>query len=108
MTSELVLEYAIDITFALILLAMGFAFLRMVLGPSLPDRVVALDLITTLVVSFVAVFSVRAGEPELMDVIVAVALIAFLATLAYARYCQKVTLNQSGVDPKMPDDGDKS
>lgn len=86
MTSAAFLAWSLEAAIALILLGMTFAFLRLLRGPSLPDRVVALDLVTTLVVTFVGAFSIKSGQSALMDVIVAVALIAFLATLAYARY----------------------
>jgi multicomponent Na+:H+ antiporter subunit F len=68
------------------------AFIRLVRGPSLPDRVVALDLIATLVMGIIATYSVAAGQPVFLDVAIVVALIAFLGTVAFARYLEKGTL----------------
>ena len=41
-----ILGTAIDISFVLVMLGVAFAFIRLILGPSLPDRVVALDMMT--------------------------------------------------------------
>ncbi|HUU14636.1 MAG TPA: cation:proton antiporter [Terriglobia bacterium] len=68
------------------------AFTRLVRGPSLPDRVVALDLIATLLMGIIAAYSVAAGQPVFLDVAIVLALIAFLGTVAFARYLEKGTL----------------
>ena len=69
--------------------AMLFAFLRLVRGPSLPDRVVALDLMATLVIGIVAAYSVATGQSAYLDVAIILALIAFLGTVAFAYYIQR-------------------
>jgi multicomponent Na+:H+ antiporter subunit F len=84
-----VLAWAVDITFVLLILALGLSFIRLALGPSLPDRVVALDLITILAVAFAALYAIASGDSAFLDVAVALALIAFLATVAFARYAEK-------------------
>lgn len=68
------------------------AFARLVCGPSLPDRVVALDLIATLVMGIIATYAIAAGLPVFLDVAIVVALIAFLGTVAFAHYVEKGTL----------------
>lgn len=70
-------------------LAMLFAFFRLIQGPSLPDRVVALDLMATLVIGVIAAYSVATGQSAYLDVAVTVALIAFLGTVAFANYIQR-------------------
>ncbi len=76
---------------SLILLAAGLvlAFIRLVKGPSLADRVVALDLITILAVAFSAQFAIEAGKAAFLDVAIALALVAFLATVALARFAER-------------------
>ncbi|BCW99571.1 MAG: hypothetical protein KatS3mg024_2398 [Armatimonadota bacterium] len=69
--------------------AMLVAFVRVVLGPTLPDRVIALDLLTSCAAAFMVVYSVRSGNPVFMDVAIVVALVAFLATVGFARYVAK-------------------
>lgn len=73
----------------LLSVAMLFAFFRLVRGPSLPDRVVALDLMATLVIGIVGAYSVATGQSAYLDVAIILALIAFLGTVAFAYYIQR-------------------
>ena len=84
-----ILTWAIDIAFALLMAALVLSFVRLARGPSLPDRVVALDLITVLAVAFSALFAVSSDEPAFLDVAIALALVAFLATVAFARFAER-------------------
>ncbi len=68
--------------------AVGVAW-RLIKGPSAADRVVALDVLGILMVAFAAVFAVSAGEAAFLDVALALALIAFLGTVAFARYVER-------------------
>ena len=70
-------------------LAMFFAFARLVLGPSLPDRVVALDLIGVIAVGIIAAYDILTEQPMLLDAATVVALVAFLGTVAFARYVER-------------------
>ncbi len=92
------LELAIDIGFALIMLAMAISFIRLVLGPSLPDRVVALDMVTLLAVAFSGLFAISSGKSAFLDVAIALALIAFLATVALARFVERRNANGAEAD----------
>jgi multicomponent Na+:H+ antiporter subunit F len=80
---------AVNIGFVALSAALLLAFVRLVLGPSLPDRVVALDLIALLAVSFVALYTIVTGEAVFLDAAIALALIAFLGTVAFARYTEQ-------------------
>ncbi len=78
-----------NVVLAMLGLGMLLAFTRLVLGPSLPDRVIALDLIATLAVGVIAVHSIASNEPIVLLVAVVLALIAFLGTVAFAYYVAK-------------------
>lgn len=80
------LGWATDVTLALLLLGILFSVIRLLLGPSLPDRVVALDLIAVLLIAFIAAFSIKNDDPMFMNVGLALGLISFLSTVAFARY----------------------
>jgi multicomponent Na+:H+ antiporter subunit F len=80
------IEIVTDVAFALLGFAMLFAVVRIVRGPTLPDRILGLDLLTTLGVGIIAVFSMRADLSLYLDVAVALALVGFVATAAFARY----------------------
>jgi multicomponent Na+:H+ antiporter subunit F len=77
--------------FGYVALAAAFvmAVVRMVRGPSLPDRIVALDMLAYLAVGFIALTSLVSGQPIFLDVALALALIAFLAVVAFARYVEQ-------------------
>jgi multicomponent Na+:H+ antiporter subunit F len=74
---------------ALIFLATLLCFLRMIIGPSLPDRVVALDLLTNLLMAFIAMFSIYSHQDIYLDIIVAMALVMFITSTMYAYYLDK-------------------
>jgi multicomponent Na+:H+ antiporter subunit F len=84
-----ILTWAVDITFVMLMAALVLAFIRLWRGPSLPDRVVALDLLTILAVAFCALFAISSDEQAYLDVAIALALIAFLATVAFARFAER-------------------
>ena len=64
------------------------AMVRLVRGPSLADRVVAVDLLSAVAVGVVAAWSVATNDPIYLDVALLVALVAFLGTVAFARYAE--------------------
>lgn len=72
----------------LLMVTVALAFWRMRLGPSLPDRVVALDLLTTVGIAITAVYAMIMNEPLIMDVATVLALISFLGTIAFAYYVE--------------------
>ena len=63
--------------------------IRFIKGPSIVDRVIALDLIITTGIGFIAVYSIAADEPAFLDVAMILALIAFLGTVAFSYYILK-------------------
>jgi len=79
----------LEATMGLLSLGLVLAFVRLVRGPSAPDRVVALDVISTLAIGMIAVYSVLTEEPLLLRVAAALALISFLGTIAVARYLER-------------------
>lgn len=70
----------------LLMVTVAFAFIRLRQGPSLPDRVVALDLLTTVGIAITAVYAMIMNQPLIMDVATVLALISFLGTIAFAYY----------------------
>ena len=80
------IELVTNIAFALLALGMLFAVIRLVLGPTLADRILALDVLTTLGVGIIATFAVRVGQSVYIDVAISLALMSFVATISFARY----------------------
>ncbi|MCL4806654.1 MAG: cation:proton antiporter [Thermoanaerobaculia bacterium] len=69
--------------------ALLLTVVRIGLGPSLPDRVVALDLLSTLGVSVVAVVALSSRNAVYLDVAIVLALLSFLGTVAFAAYLER-------------------
>lgn len=82
-------ELGLIFILALLSVAIILAFFRLWRGPSLPDRVVALDLITTLGIGIIGVYAIATDQPVLLDVAVVLALLAFLGTVAFAFYIER-------------------
>lgn len=62
---------------------------RLVVGPSLADRVVATDLLLTLLTCGLGVVAVRTGEGTYIIVMVVIAVIGFLSTSMVARFIER-------------------
>jgi multicomponent Na+:H+ antiporter subunit F len=69
--------------------AVLIAFIRLVKGPTLPDRIVAMDLIGVLVIGLIVVLAATTGVRETLDAAIVIALIGFVATVAYATYVER-------------------
>lgn len=72
--------------FFLLSIAMLMAVVRVLRGPTLADRILGLDVATTLGVGLIAVFAMTVGQWLYLDVAIALALVGFVATVAFARY----------------------
>ncbi len=89
-------QIAAQITLVLLTLAILIAFVRLFIGPDQADRIVALDLISVLIVAYLAVLCVYTGQKAFLDVAIAYALIAFLGTVALARFRERLAKERGG------------
>lgn len=96
MTMARLVNHAAEATLILLVVGMLLAGIRLVRGPDPADRIVALDLISVLIVAFLAALSVYAGQPAVLDVAIAYALVAFLGTVALARWLQRRAARRPG------------
>ncbi|MBO6782462.1 MAG: cation:proton antiporter [Alphaproteobacteria bacterium] len=80
---------------------------RLLKGPSPADRVVALDMLALLGIGFIGLFSISTGEYAFLDVAIALALVGFLATVAFARYVYRGALAERRESPAT-EAGDES
>nr|WP_284047747.1 monovalent cation/H+ antiporter complex subunit F [Halomonas gemina] len=70
-------------------LALCLAFVRLFRGPSLPDRVVALELFSSILVGIIGVVAIATDVPSLLDVAIVMALMAFMAAIGFARFLER-------------------
>ena len=75
----------------LLLLSLTFAAaaIRVVRGPHLADRVVALDLVAYVTVCLIGTSAMLTGEGPLLDVALVLSLLSFLGTVAFARFLER-------------------
>jgi multicomponent Na+:H+ antiporter subunit F len=62
---------------------------RVVKGPTIPDRVVALDSLATVIVVMLGIYSFVQGSVFFMDVALVISIIAFVGTVTIAKYLDK-------------------
>jgi multicomponent Na+:H+ antiporter subunit F len=83
MTLAIILHYLVlPILGASLLMAVA----RLVMGPTLADRIVALDFMSAAAMALVAIYAVESGEPVVLQVAIVLALISFLGTVAFAYF----------------------
>ena len=83
------LEIVAQVTLVTLGVALIIAFIRLVKGPTLPDRIVAMDLFGVLVVGLIVVLAGSSGVRATLDAAIVIALIGFLGTVAYATYVER-------------------
>lgn len=89
MTAAEFLYLSVIASSVMVILSLAIAFVRLARGPTLADRVVALDMMTVTVIAVCGVVSVATGVFALLDVALVLALVGFLATVALARFAER-------------------
>jgi len=74
------------IAFGMLVIAFFLTVVRLVRGPSIADRVLSLDFLFTLGMTFIGVYVISTGREIYLDIAIALGLVGFLATVAYARF----------------------
>ena len=83
------IEFSTQFTLVTLAIALLVTVVRLVKGPTLPDRVVAMDLVGVLVVSLTVVLAASTGVQATLDAAIVIALVAFVATVAYGTYVER-------------------
>ncbi|MFF2889218.1 Na(+)/H(+) antiporter subunit F1 [Paenibacillus sp. NPDC057967] len=85
---------------ALILLSLAIlgALYRLLKGPSIPDRIAALDTIGILLLATIAVLSMLLRTTAYFDIILLLGILTFIGTTAFARYIERGVVLESGDD----------
>jgi multicomponent Na+:H+ antiporter subunit F len=87
-------DYLYYIVLPVLSVSAVLVFVRFLLGPSLSDRVVALDLLITIGIGIISVYSIVTNQPTFLDIAMILALIAFLGTVAFSYYLEKRKKNE--------------
>lgn len=85
---ETILTY---IVMPVISMSIFLVFLSLLKGPTIEDRIVAFDLLTSIAIAFLSVYAVISGGTAVLDIGIILALLAFLGTVAFAYYLERRT-----------------
>ncbi len=80
------LQLSATIALGLLIFAFVLIIIRIVRGPSLPDRVLALEMLVSTGIAYIAVIAIKTSFFLYLDVAISLGLVGFLATVAFARY----------------------
>lgn len=83
------LDIVLQIVLGILGVALLLCFARLCLGPTLADRIVAMDLIALVTVGIIVAGAAGSGQRAFLDVAIMIALVGFLGTIAYAWYVEK-------------------
>lgn len=86
MNGTLAVQWAAEAALGLLIVAILLVLVRLIRGPNLGDRILALDTITVLAMGFIAAIAVLTGFTLYIDIAIAIGLVGFLSTAALARY----------------------
>lgn len=95
MSGAAVLQLAGNLALGFLVLALLLTTIRLLRGPTLADRILALDMITVLAMGFVATIAIVTGFTLYIDIAIAIGLLGFLSTLAFCRFL----LHRAAVEP---------
>ena len=74
------------VTMGILLAAMVLAFVRLIRGPSVHDRIVAFDLLASIIMGFIITYSILVHQALLFDVAIVISLVSFIGTVAISTY----------------------
>lgn len=86
MNTAAILDVSMTIALGMLSVAFLLTVYRVMAGPTLPDRVLALDTLVAVAIGFIAVNGIQTGFQLYIDIAIALGLVGFLATVAFARF----------------------
>ena len=104
MSAATFLQICVQIALGVLSLALILTVIRVIRGPTLPDRILALDMLLAVSIGFIAVIGIKTGLTFNVDIAIALGLVGFLSTVALARFVRS-RIGQSFPDPEQSQDG---
>ena len=83
------IDIGLNIALGFLILTFILSMIRLVKGPTLQDRVVALDMIGAVVAGLIIIYMVKSESPRYLDIVVVLSLILFLGATTVARFLNK-------------------
>ncbi|MGQ1788148.1 MULTISPECIES: monovalent cation/H+ antiporter complex subunit F [unclassified Saccharicrinis] len=85
-----VLDIAVLIGFVCMLLALLLAFIRLVKGPSMYDRIAAMDLMASITMGFIFIYSIVINQSMYVDIAIIISLVSFIGTVAISTFLKLI------------------
>ncbi|WP_252504570.1 Na(+)/H(+) antiporter subunit F1 [Sporosarcina sp. Marseille-Q4943] len=83
------IETMITISLVLFSITISIAVIRIILGPSMPDRVIALDMIGVNLIAMIAVVSIMMKTKAFLEVILILGILSFIGTIAFSKSIER-------------------
>lgn len=81
-----IFESALSIAIGILCICLVLILIRFIQGPSLPDRVISLDVFAATLLGVLAVYSVISDVQAYLDVAIVLSLVTFMGTIAFVYY----------------------
>jgi multicomponent Na+:H+ antiporter subunit F len=94
----MVLQIGLWICLGCLSLSLMLVALRAIIGPTVADRVVAADALSTLLISLLIASSIWLQEVVYLDYVLVLAVLSFVGTVAYAKYLERGVIIERDVD----------
>jgi multicomponent Na+:H+ antiporter subunit F len=99
------LHLATTISLGILSLALLVTIYRIIVGPSLPDRILALDMLVAVAIGYIVVIALRTGFTLYLDIAIALGLVGFLSTVAFARFVlQRWQINRAAQEGHLQEE----
>lgn len=99
MNAQSIVNAASALALFLMCIAFFLTAYRVIRGPTMPDRIVALDMLVAIAIGFLAVVAIKTGFNLYVDIAIALGLVGFLATVAFARFVLTQGMPVDEADP---------
>ncbi|WP_318617880.1 Na(+)/H(+) antiporter subunit F1 [Sporosarcina sp. YIM B06819] len=83
------IETMLTISLVLFATTIAIAVIRIILGPSMPDRVIALDMIGVNLIAIIAVVSIILKTKAFLEVILILGILSFIGTIAFSKFIER-------------------
>lgn len=83
------IDYILKAALVLFMMAIALSLVRVIKGPSLPDRAIALDTIGVNLISAIAIISIVLKTKAFLEAILILGILAFIGTIAFSKYIER-------------------
>lgn len=83
------IEAILTISLILVGIAILITFIRIIIGPTFPDRVIAMDVVGVNLISAIAIVSILFNTRAFFDVILVLGILAFISTISFSKFLER-------------------